>query len=72
MRRVREALRVLSRESPARRLAIVTHRMPIAAAAALAGQVKPPGACANGSITTLRQEGDRWNLMSWADAQHLA
>jgi hypothetical protein len=59
MRRVREALRVLSRELPARRLAIVTHRMPIAAAAALAGQVRPPGACANGSITTLRQEGDR-------------
>ncbi len=72
VRRVREGLGAVSRDLPGRRVAIVTHRMPIAAAAALAGQGRPPGACANGSITTLRQEGDGWVLATWGDARHLA
>ncbi len=71
-RRVREALRAVSTDLPGRRVAIVTHRMPLAAAAALAGQARPPGACANGSITTLRQEGEEWTLVAWGDARHLA
>jgi broad specificity phosphatase PhoE len=61
---VREALRAASRDRPGGRLAIVTHRMPIAAAAALAGRAGPAGACANGSITTLRQEGDGWSVVA--------
>ncbi len=71
-RRVREGLRAVTRDRRDDRLVIVTHRMPIAAAAALAGHARAAGACANGSITTLRQEDDRWTLLAWGDAQHLA
>ncbi len=67
-RRVREGLRAVARDRPGARIAIVTHRMPIAAAAALAGQVAPPGACANGSITTLREEAGGWRLVAWGEA----
>ncbi len=67
-RRVREALAAVARDHPGRRVAIVTHRMPIAAAAALAGQPTPPGGCPNGSVTTLRQDGDGWTVVAWGDA----
>jgi broad specificity phosphatase PhoE len=56
-------------------VALVTHRMPIAAAAALCGPGGPagaPGACPNGSITTLRREGEGWRMVAWGEARHLA
>ncbi len=71
-RRVREALGAVARDRPGRRVAIVTHRIPLAAAAAIAGRGGAPGACANGSITTLRRDGERWVLETWGDARHLA
>jgi broad specificity phosphatase PhoE len=74
--RVREGLLALVQAKPGIRAALVTHRMPIAAAAELCepgGAVIVPGACPNGSITTLRvEEGDRFRLVAWCDADHLA
>jgi probable phosphoglycerate mutase len=75
MRRVGEGLRALSARAPGSRVALVTHRMAIAAAAALCapgGLAEAPGACPSGSITTLRPEGGGWRLVSWGDARHLA
>jgi broad specificity phosphatase PhoE len=69
VRRVHEALGAASRDPRHGRIAIVTHRMPIAAAAALAGEPTPPGGCRNGSVTTLRQEGDGWTLAAPPGAQ---
>jgi ribonuclease H / adenosylcobalamin/alpha-ribazole phosphatase len=74
--RVRSALAgVLSSEEPGSRVAVVTHRMPIAAAAILTRSGEAtfvPGACANGSITTFTAEdGARLRLVGWADAAHL-
>jgi broad specificity phosphatase PhoE len=73
--RVRNGLRAVCQAAPGARVALVTHRMPIAAAAALCapgGMAGAPGACPNGSITTLRPEGDGWRLLAWGDARHLA
>ncbi len=76
VRRVREGLRTLAGAAPGARIALVTHRMPIAAAAASSeagGATVPPGGCANGSITSLESEdGERWRLVAWGDARHLA
>jgi broad specificity phosphatase PhoE len=76
VRRVGEGLRALAASSPGPRIALVTHRMPIAAAAALCeagGAPAPSGGCANGSVTTLESEdGARWRLVAWGDAKHLA
>ena len=73
VRRVREGLRLLAAASPGRRIALVTHRMPIAAAAALSekgGAAVPAGGCPNGSITTLESEdGERWRLVAWGEAR---
>ena len=70
--RVREGLRMLAAASPGKRIALVTHRMPIAAAAALSekgGAALPVGGCPNGSITTLESEdGERWRLVAWGEA----
>ena len=70
--RVREGLRMLAAASPGRRIVLVTHRMPIAAAAALSekgGAALPVGGCPNGSITTLESEdGERWRLVAWGEA----
>jgi broad specificity phosphatase PhoE len=72
VRRVRDGLRMLAAASPGRRIALVTHRMPIAAAAALSekdGAAEPAGGCPNGSITTLESEdGERWRLVAWGEA----
>ena len=69
--RVREGLLALVQAKPGIRAALVTHRMPIAAAAELCepgGAVIVPGACPNGSITTLRvEEDDRFRLVAWCD-----
>lgn len=77
MRRVEAALRTICSASPAPRdVVVVSHRMAIAAAAALAlgtGRAALPGRCANGSVTTLRaRDGGGWELVAWADARHLA
>jgi ribonuclease H / adenosylcobalamin/alpha-ribazole phosphatase len=70
VRRVRDGLRRLSAAEPGRRIALVTHRMPIAAAAALSeasGAALPTGGCPNGSITTLESsDGERWRLVAWS------
>jgi probable phosphoglycerate mutase len=72
IRRVGDGLRGVVAASPGARVAIVTHRVPLAAAAALCG-APASGACANGSITTIeREEDDRWRLVAWGDARHLA
>jgi len=70
--RVREALLAAARGRPGARVAMVTHRVPIAAAAALAGHAGAPGGCPNGSITELRQDGERWTLVAYGEARHLA
>ncbi len=71
VRRVREGLRVLATASPGRRIALITHRIPIAAAAALSekgGAAVPAGGCPNGSITTLEsRDGERWRLVAWGE-----
>jgi broad specificity phosphatase PhoE len=78
IRRVQDGLReaVRAGAGAGARIAIVTHRIPIAAAAELCdpgGATVSRGACANGSITTLEpEEGDRWRLVAWGDARHLA
>ncbi len=76
VRRVRDGLRAIFGAAPCARVAIVTHRMPIAAATALCepgGAPGTPGSCPNGSITTLLSKGgDRWRLLAWGDARHLA
>jgi broad specificity phosphatase PhoE len=73
VRRVREGLRTLAAAAPGWRIALVTHRMPIAAAAALSetgGAAVPAGVCPNGSITTIESEdGERWHLVAWGDAR---
>jgi probable phosphoglycerate mutase len=70
VRRVRAALAALVVQASGR-IAIVTHRMPIAAAAALCepgGAAVVPGGCANGSVTTLEPlEGGRWRLVAWGE-----
>ena len=74
-RRVAEGLRAIAAAAPGARVAVVTHRMPIAAAAELCrarGVAIPRAACANGSITTLREEAGRLHLVEWCDARHLA
>ncbi|MFL5248095.1 MAG: histidine phosphatase family protein [Myxococcales bacterium] len=71
MRRVEAGLRVIGAAHPGGRIALVTHRMPIAAAAALAG-APGAGSCANCSITTLEHDGDRWCVVAFGDARHLA
>lgn len=72
VRRVRDGLRMIAAASPGRRIALVTHRVPIAAAAALSeegGAAVPAGGCPNGSITTLESEdGERWRLVAWGEA----
>jgi ribonuclease H / adenosylcobalamin/alpha-ribazole phosphatase len=71
LRRVREGLRAILAEAPAARVAVVTHRMAIAAAAELAGS-EARGACPNGAITTIvPEDGDRLRLEAWGDARHL-
>jgi ribonuclease H / adenosylcobalamin/alpha-ribazole phosphatase len=75
LRRVREGLRTVLEAAAPARIAVVTHRIPIAAAAELCepGGTISFGACPNGSITTLQPEaGDRWHLVAWGDARHLA
>lgn len=76
VQRVRGALRGVVSARPGSRIAVVTHRMPIAAAAIVAqpGETSlVPGACANGSITTLASDGgEALRLLDWADARHLA
>jgi broad specificity phosphatase PhoE len=73
VRRVREGLRTLAAAAAGGHIALVTHRMPIAAAAALseAGSVAvPAGGCPNGSITTLESgDGERWRLVAWGDTR---
>lgn len=74
--RVRSALRALVREkATSSRIAVVTHRVPIAAAAWIcdpAGGPARAGTCGNASITTLRPEPDgHWALVAWADVSHL-
>jgi ribonuclease H / adenosylcobalamin/alpha-ribazole phosphatase len=73
VRRVREGLRTLAAAAPGARIALVTHRMPIAAAAASSeagGATVPAGGCPNGSITTLESgDGERWRLAGWGDAR---
>jgi probable phosphoglycerate mutase len=75
VRRVRRALAALAVERPRSRVAIVTHRMPIAAAAIAVqpeGATLVPGACANGSITALAPDArGELRLATWADARHL-
>jgi broad specificity phosphatase PhoE len=71
VRRVEAGLRAIGAAHPGGRVALVTHRMPIAAAAALAG-LPAAGSCANCSITTLEQDGDRWCVLAYGDARHLA
>lgn len=73
-RRVREGLATIASRSPGLRVAVVTHRMPIAAAASLCleGGAGARGPCANGSITTVREEGGRFHLVEWCDVRHLA
>ncbi len=75
VRRVREGLRALAAASPGARIVLVTHRMPIAAAAAMCeagGATASAGGCANGSITAIESEdGERWRLVAWGDARHL-
>jgi broad specificity phosphatase PhoE len=74
--RVRDGLRAVLRAAPGLPAAVVTHRMPIAAAAELCepgGAAIVRGPCANGSITTLEVgEGDRLRLVAWCDVRHLA
>ncbi len=76
VRRVRDGLRAIVAAAPGARVAVVTHRIAIAAAAALCapgGAAVPPGACPNGAITTIEsQDGDRFRLVAWGDARHLA
>ncbi len=71
VRRVREGLLAVSGQAPGGRV-VVTHRMAIAAAAALCapgGASVAPGGCPNGSITTLlAEDGDGWCLVAWGDA----
>lgn len=73
-RRVRDGLAAILGANPGRRVALVTHRMPIAAAAEICeGEGSAPrGACPNASITTVREEGGRLRLVIWGDARHLA
>jgi broad specificity phosphatase PhoE len=75
-RRVSERLRAVAREAPGARVALVTHRMPIAAAASLCaagGGAVPPGGCANGSITVVEVDGaGGFRLVTYGDARHLA
>ena len=74
MSRTSEGLHALGRRFQGMRVALVTHRMPIAAAVALCAPGKstaPPSACRNGSITTLQADGESWRLVAWADAAHL-
>jgi probable phosphoglycerate mutase len=74
--RVRAGLRTVARELAGRRIALVTHRVPLVAARSLclpdAVIVAPGAPCANGSITTLRADGERWHLVAWGEARHLA
>ncbi len=73
--RAREELRRVLAEAGAPGIAVVTHRMPIAAAAALCegGAARAPGGCPNGAITVLEpRDGGRWRLVAWGDARHLA
>jgi broad specificity phosphatase PhoE len=72
--RVRTSLAALARGLAGSRLTLVTHRVPLLAAATLCapGGAAATGACANGSITLLREDGDGWRLLSWGDASHLA
>jgi len=70
MRRVRAALGAVVQSVGAdARVAVVSHRMAIAAAAALcqpAGAAVKPGGCPNCSITTLRWEDTGlWHLVAW-------
>ena len=75
-RRVRDGLHAVARAAPGARVAVVTHRIPIAAAAEACDAAGGPalrGACPNGSITTLQAGADgRWRLVAWGDARHLA
>jgi len=76
VRRVEEELRGVMERWPGRDVAIVTHRVALAAAASLCTGVAASlarGACANGSITTLvREDAAIWTLERWGDATHLA
>ena len=75
VRRVEGALRAVARAAAGMHVGVVTHRMPIAAAAEIChrdGTAPAPGHCANGSITVLREEDGRFQLVSWCDARHLA
>jgi broad specificity phosphatase PhoE len=73
--RVRGAVGSVLDAASGARVAIVTHRVPILAAAALCttGDVSAAaGACANGSVTTIvREEGDVWRLLAWGVASPL-
>jgi ribonuclease H / adenosylcobalamin/alpha-ribazole phosphatase len=74
-RRVAARLAAIARDAPGARVAIVTHRMPIAAAASLcapAAAAVPPGGCANGSITVVEADaGGALRLVVYGDARHL-
>ena len=73
-RRVAAALETASARGGV--VAVVTHRMAIAAAVSLCLPIdlsRPAAPCANGSITTIRRvEDGRWVLVAPGDGDHLA